>query len=336
MTSPVARFLPVFATLSAVTPACAPEPEYPELEFRTTCGVNCPPTNSPHINDAPFPELSLSGQPNSAGVTLVGLSGPPGNASLHPLVVANRDELVVLDENGDILYSGADLVGWRVHLEKDNDLKWGQILAYNPAEPPLDDSGRPFTTYAIAFTDNTGPIFTTQNVCPTYWNEPTNPVLTIIAGETYDRDLKKVDLIDGDWVTFACKDEAAFKAKALGYEQNVEFAQTGAPATRDQQDATLKMITTDYCGTGFSFTEQNTSIFWGNTAGTVVPKVDTNDPDEVEGLEAVWDQHGAICITTPRKGDVANVQAVCEEPIPDCANVNWANMPHEWVTWKPL
>ncbi|PCC74075.1 hypothetical protein SAMN02745121_07526 [Nannocystis exedens] len=330
MTSPVARFLPLFAALSAVTPACAPEPEGDELEFRTTCET-CG-SNSPQIDDAPFPELSLSGQPNSAGVSLVGLRDPVTQV-LHPLVIAGRDELVVLDENDAILYHGADLIDWFLVLEKDGDPVFGQIVAYNAAEPALDNSGRPFNTYAIAFVDNSG-IVTTKNVCPTYWDEPTNPVLTIIAGATYDRVLKRVQF-DSDWVTFACKDQAAFKAKALGYEQNVNFAQTGAPATQDQQDATLKMITADYCGGGFSFTEQNTSVLWANTAGTVLPKTDPNDPNEIEGIEAVWNQDGAICLTTPRKGNLADVEAECPG-IPLCSNVDWANMAHEWVTWKPL
>jgi hypothetical protein len=335
MTSPIARFLPVFVTLSAVTPACAPEPENDEIDYRETCGT-CP-TNSPQIDDAPFPELSLSGQPNSAGVTLVGLSGPPGNAALHPLVISGRDELVVLDENDAVLYHGADLINWEILLEKDGDTKRGKIVAYNPAEPGLDDSERPFTTYAISFMDNNGPPFFTKNVCPTYWNEPTSPVLTLIAGETYDRVAKTVDLINADWVTFACKDQAAFKAKALGYEQNVDFAQTGAPATRAQQDATLKMITADYCGFGFSFTEQGVSIVWGNTAGTVLPKADPNDPSEVEGIEAVWNNGGAICLSTPRLVDIGKVETECPDlDIPQCDEINWANMSHEWVTWKPL
>ncbi|MFY0533505.1 ADYC domain-containing protein [Nannocystis pusilla] len=212
--------MPLCVAVLAVTPACTSMPEDDELEFRETCGT-CG-NNSPEINDAPFPELSLAGAPNSAGVSLVGLRDPL-DSEIYPLDTDDRGSLVVYKgDTTQVLAGGEDLVGWNLVLEKDDDLLEGTILVYNDEEPSLADEGRPFTTYAIWFVDNGSPIVT-KNVCPTYWNQPTAPVLTVIRGETYNRADKEVDLIEDEWVTFACKDQAAFKAKAFGYEQGQLF-----------------------------------------------------------------------------------------------------------------
>ncbi|MCY1061804.1 ADYC domain-containing protein [Nannocystis sp. SCPEA4] len=318
-----ARFLPLSAALLAMTAAaCTYAPE-DEQSYRDSGTLT---VNSPEIDDAPFPELSLSGQPNSAGVSLVGLRDPNGN--LHPLATNSRDELVVYDDNHNLLFSGDDLVDWTLVLEKDGVEVEGTILTYDGDVPGWTDDGRPITTYAISF-PGTAADPGHKNVCPTYRDEPLNPVLTIIRGATYDRELKEVDLIDADWVTFACADQAAYKAKALGYHQGENFAGTTAPATRDQQDATLKMITADYCGTGHSFTVQGTAIHWENSARTV-----TIAPGTVYGyFEAIWGKDGAICLNDPRAVDRSEVEAECDIPL---CPIDWETTSHEWATWKPL
>ncbi|WAS95733.1 ADYC domain-containing protein [Nannocystis punicea] len=325
MSADFAPVLPLSVALFAVlAAACAPDTE--EQMFRDT---GQPTFNSPEIDDAPFPELSLSGVPNSAGVSLVGLRGP-GNV-IHPLRTNGRDELVVYDEDETtILYHGADLNGWELVLEKDGVQVSGWISNYNGNAPAWNDEGRPLTTYVIWFLEPGTNI--TKNVCPETVDWPTAPVVTLIVGETYDRVGKQVDLIDGDWVTFACSGQAAYKTKALGYEQGEPFGDTMVPATRDQQTATLKMITADYCGTGHSFTAQGKAIQWANTAGTVTIPFGT----VLGNFEAVWDHNGAICIDIPRLASRAEIEAECPGQIPDCADIDWENTPHEWVTWTPL
>ncbi|MCY0991045.1 ADYC domain-containing protein [Nannocystis sp. ILAH1] len=319
--------MPLCVVVLAVTPACTSAPEGDELEFRETCGT-CG-YNSPEINDAPFPELSLAGLPNSAGVSLVGLRDPL-ESDIYPLNTDIRGELVVYKgDTTQVLAGGEDLVGWKLVLEKDGDEVEGTILVYNDDEPSSADEGRPFTTYAIWFVDPDDA--TTKNVCPTFWNQPSTPVLTVIRGETYDRENKEVDLIEDEWVTFACKDQAAFKAKAFGYEQGQIFPLTSAPATRAQQDATLKMITADYCGTGQSFTVQDWNIYWENAAGTVTPDAVMNPLH----IEAVWDEFGAICVQNPRLATIEKVDLDCPG-IPRCLDIDWASVPYEWITWKVM
>lgn len=327
MSSRFARLMPLCVAVLAVTPACTSAPEDDELEFRETCG-GCG-HNSPAINDAPFPELSLAGEPNAAGVSLVGLRDPL-EGDIYPLDTDGRGRLVVYKgDSTQVLAGDEDLVGWKLVLEKDDELLEGTILVYDDEEPSLADEGRPLTTYAIWFADHDEPA--TKNVCPTFWNQPAAPVLTIIRGETYDRAAKAVGLIDDEWVTFACKDQAAFKAKAFGYEQGELFPFTTEPATRAQQDATLKMITADYCGTGESFTDQGLNIYWENAAGTVTPDTVMDDLD----IEAVWDEFGAICVQNPRFAAIEKVDIECPG-IPRCSEIDWASVPYEWVTWKVM
>lgn len=322
MSTATVRLLSLAAALTALTGACTPEFEgeddgEPTLRNCETCN-----TNSPAINEFQFPELHLGGLPNSAGVRLVGLINPKDNVT-YKLTVDGHEDLAAVDAQNKIVARGAALVGWVLMLEKDAVRVTGMIAAHDATIASWAQPGRPMTAYAIAFSDKN----MTKNVCPTYFDTPWTPVLTIIRGETYDREHKLVDLVDSQWVTFACADEAAYKAKRLGYEQNIPFGATNQPATIAQQDATLKMITADYCGTGKSFTQQGTKLFWENTAHTVTL------PNPVSNLEAVWTEDGALCLDTPRYVDRAKVQAECD--IPKCGNIDLAQVPHEWVTWVP-
>ncbi|MDC0720496.1 ADYC domain-containing protein [Nannocystis bainbridge] len=310
--------------LSAV--GCTEVPSEDDLEFRTTCTA-CT-FNSPHIDNAPMPELALDGEENSAGVKLIALRDTQTTVD-YEVGTDSQEDLVARDGNLKVAI-GPALYGWELVLEKDGVEKIATITGHGEIEA-WSDNGRPMPTYAISYHGLVDGAWGHWNVCPEFVGSPESPVLTIIRGQTYDREDKRVDLIDSDWVTFACVGEAAFKAKALGYSQGRRFAGTNAPATRGQQDATLKMITADYCGTGHSFTAPNTALHWENRAGTVtIPMGTVTGP-----LEAVWGPDGALCLDNPRHTTKALVEAECGYPIPSCAGFDYTG-PWEWKTFKKL
>lgn len=277
--------------------------------------------NSPVINDARFPELHLGGLPNDDGVSLVGLHDP-ATQTTYALGTNGLEDLTALD-GSTVVAEGEELIGWLLVLEKGPDTVFGMIVAHDRIES-WAVGNLPMSAYAIAFAD----VNLTKNVCPTYAGSPNTPVLTIIPGQTYDNVAKEVGLVDADWVTFACADQAAYKAKRFGYEQNLPFAGTNQPASIDQQNATLKMITADYCGLGKSFTVHGTQVGWENAAQTVSEGANLGD------IEAVWTESGALCLSAPRHPDIA--QKVEEECIlPDCDTIDLAQVDYEWITWTP-
>lgn len=323
MSLAAARLLSATAALLALSAACTLETDdLGEVDLRCA-GCNM---NSPHINGYKFPELHLGGAPNSDGVSLIGLRNPALPGVTYRLSTNIREALVAVDGNDEVVRGEGELVGWQLVLMKNNVEKIGTIEAYDATIPGWDDLHRPMSVYAISFDDPSAPAGS-QNVCPTWNNLPFRETLTIIRGQTYNREQKRVDLIDPDWLTFACADQAAYKAKALGYQQSRIFEGTFDPATREQQDATLKMITADYCGIGHSFTEHGVQLNWENAAQTVTTS-------NTATIEAMWDADGAICLNdTPRLVERHEVKAVCGDPPPTCDMIDPDDYDVEWITY---
>jgi hypothetical protein len=306
------------APIGACTPEFTGQDDADDPTLRDCPGCTL---NSPAINNAKFPALHLGGLPNDDGVSLLGLFDP-ATMQTYDVGTNSLEDLTALD-GLTVVAEGDELVGWTLVLEKDSNPLYGMIVAHDRTITSWAAGNPNMTAYAISFAD----VNITKNVCPTFADSPNTPVLTIIPGQTYDNVNKVVDEVDANWVTFACADEAAYKAKRLGYEQNLNFAGTNAPASIDQQNATLKMITADYCGLGKSFTVQGTPLAWENAAQTVTAPPDLK-------IEAIWTATGALCLDTPR---IAELQDKIDEEcsLPYCDTIDLEQVPYEWITWTP-
>lgn len=317
------------ALLFALTPAaCTDETTDPgAAEFRTSgpgC-IGCVGNNSPRVNDYPFPELHLDGEANNDGVTLVGIVSPTN--VLHTLDLVG-DDFVARDGVGNIVATSYSLVGWKIALLPDDGPgQLIQIMAYDPYIPSWATGAAPISGYALAYQDSiTG---NHVNVCPDSGNNAADISVTLIGGETYDPELKRTNPGMTRWVTIACRDEAAYKMKRMNYGPNDTFGSTGQAASVAQRDATLKMITADYCGTGVSYTAQGTQLHWKNRSAlvnTYPPFIALNKPPKIE---ARWTADGASCLSNTRYVDLDDVD--CD--IPTCP-VNQITA-HEWTTWVP-
>ena len=314
--SPVS--LVCLSTLSLL-PACSVGGTVPATEFRDTGGVSCPPQqcppNSPRVNDYAIPELSLTGAYNEFDVRVVGIRD--GNNNLRKLAV-NGDELVAKTFTDAFVASGQGLVGWRIELQTaSQETLFVHVRGYTTTG--LSQSNHPYTpsAYALAYEDPDHPSGYV-NVCPED-DDPNATIVTVIGGETYDRDDITVNAGMAGWVTLACAEEAGFKMKMLGYSPNVSLGASASPSTWEQRQATLKMITADYCGTGDSYTEQGTHVNWYNAGGSV------GTPNYALAIEAYWTEQGAICLTTPR---IPEVEVDCERP--ECTALTLTS--YEWTT----
>ncbi len=290
-------------------------------EFRATascssCGLGS--TNSPTINSFEIPELHLDGHLNDDGVSLGMIIDPDGKE--FRLRVINEEFAVM---TGGQTLSGADLLGWTIRLDSPGGTYDLEITKHE-SHASLANAGPAISAYGLKYESHETP-GEFLSVCPN--SQPEESVVTLILGETYDRELKTVTPGQSAWFTLACADEAAFKMKAMNYGPNADFNNTGAPATVQQRQAPLKMITADYCGSGVSYTVQGTPLIWHDTANTVGPE---NVPTP-NMREAYWNADGAMCLDTPRFVDNSEVKEECD--LPACSEIDPSQ--RVWATITP-
>ncbi|MFZ6182375.1 ADYC domain-containing protein [Nannocystis pusilla] len=306
--------------------ACAHEDD--ELAFRdTTTGcTNCGNgSNSAKANGYPIDQLNLYGWPNDAGITVTAIKSPLGSS--YTLRTSGQ-ELGAWDTTTDTFVAvGEDLVGWTIKLyEEKAGLIEIEIVDYGTVAS-LATNGPDVSIYELAYHNpkNYGELLP---ICPDPEVDGDDMIMaTIVRGELYDDETKDIT-VNGEWITIACELNAVYKLKRLGYGPNQNFPGSSAPATLDQRQATLRMITADYCGTGHSFTEFGTQVGWVNDAETVPSAYGTAWAD----VEALWDEDGAICLSNPRFTTLGVVQNQCTLPL--CTTQMAATVPHEWTTWS--
>ncbi|XXY49878.1 ADYC domain-containing protein [Sorangium sp. So ce269] len=77
--------------------------------------------------------------------------------------------------------------------------------------------------------------------------------------------------------------------------------------TQEQRQAMLKMLTADYNGSGVPYTRDGHKLLFTDAKGWYPqpphPRFDPSDMSEVASIEAIWTEHGAVCINTPRLAD---------------------------------
>jgi len=278
--------------------------------------------NAAQINGESLSELNLKGLANADGVKVVGFVGPL-NALGYKLSVV-QDRFVATDGLLGTL-SGSALIGSTIMIKLGSGLVVPVIIAGSESLPSWAAGAAPVTAYTLVYADPNAPLGQ-SNVCTGTLIDPLTAAVTLIGGETYNDVTKTVNPNMTDWVTLACAGAAGAKMKLMNYGPNSDFNGGGAPATVQQRQATLKMITADYCGDGVSYTATGTPLMWTNASGTVTPS-----PGWVEGeFEAAWDAHGARCLDTPRRPDLA-ARLHCARPT--CAAGHLANA--EWITENP-
>lgn len=251
-------------------------------------------SNAAHINGADLSDLHLDAA-STAGIKLrTGTS--PQNKPFRLEVQGDRFVGVVLDGKTKNLMN-AQMVGAKIALE----MPGGQpvvleITDYDPAVPSWADQGATSTAYRARYMGSLGVY---QSLCPA--TDPENQWFTLIPGEVYTPTVTP----SARSVTIACVGEAAAKMKLMDFHP-----QGNRGASAADRQATLRMITADYCGTDHSFTVTGTPVAWRDSLDRVKP------PSGEVHMEALWDEHGAICLDTPRAVGRGDVEAVCA--IPTC------------------
>jgi hypothetical protein len=277
--------------------------------------------NTTEINGKSLQELHLGGQANSDGVQLVGFL-PPLGLLLNWQLGVEGDALVARGGLfGNQTLRGAQLIGSTMLLKLDGLLTVPVLIAGYEQVDSWASNGEPVAAYALVYTDLAQPLLQ-RSVCKGTLLDPLQASVVILAGERYDLDTKTVIANQTNWITLACAGSAAAKMSLLGYGPHAEFTDASTPASVGQRQATLKMITADYCGDGESYTEDGTPLEWENQGGTVVPD------GEVGALEAIWTEDGAACLDAPRVVELGEV--ACS--LPSCDELSLDD--GEWATYN--
>jgi hypothetical protein len=282
-----------------------------QAEIHDRYGYTCPTWqcgfNAAEVNGRAIRELNLDGAANSAGLKIVGFT-PPVTLLGYSLDVEN-DELVAR-KAGAATKRGLALVGGIIHV-KEPGLLGATIPITIAAHDAIDSwavGAAKVPTYALLYPD-LGSLTGQRNVCTGDLTDTLATAAVVLGGETYDLTTKTVNPGMNRWFTIACAGSAAAKLRLLNYGPQSNFDGLGHPATVAQRQATLKMLTADYCGTGTSYTANGTPLQYEDAAGTVTFSGTQG------AVESVWTAQGALCLDTTR---IAGTSVACN--LPSCAN----------------
>ncbi|WP_245913657.1 ADYC domain-containing protein [Nannocystis exedens] len=289
----------------------------------TTCPVWRCGFNSAEVNGRAIRELNLDGLPNADGVRIVGFVPPAlGLLSLQKFELDVEKGALVARSAGGTTLRGSQLVGATILVQQPGSLLPLPITVLGHQKIDSWAEGAPqVSTYALVYPDLDA-LVGVRNVCTGDLLDVLTSAVTVIGGETYDLETKTIQPDKPRWLTLACAGSAAAKLQLMNYGPQSDFDGAGHPASLEQRQATLRMITADYCGTGHSYTQNGTPLHWENAAGTVV------SPGELGAVEAVWSAAGALCLEAQR---LAGAEVGCDLPACDAFSLAEG----EWVTYVP-
>jgi hypothetical protein len=113
----------------------------------------------------------------------------------------------------------------------------------------------------------------------------------VFEGDRVDAQAKAMQPIaDDSWFNIGC---AGHTLSKLRLTQNTVHSQTASdPQAWERRQATLKLLTADYCGGGIPLTVAGQRLVWqGDLMGYFKPP---------KNLEARWTENGASCLLKPR------------------------------------
>lgn len=313
----------------------APNDDIGQSRQATTCPVQECGINSAEINDIPIGELHVvpgqnTGDINQWGAQLIDFVAPDGSEDY--IVRFDMGHLMAM--RGSEMLEREALVGSAFTIENTNN---GSQLQLFVQDYDLQDSwttdGFPVERFVFTFYDCLNDVYVP--ICTDAGSAPDETAWSVLVGGERYSWTDKTAFASGPeargWFNIACYGNALYKMKFTGYDPQPSLGNKRFTMP-EQRQATLKMITADFCGTGTSFTEDGTPLYWLNDEGW---SENAAPPDSIS--EALWDENGALCLDEPRLG-AETMQEITEEcdqvgrVLPACADYDG---PYIWSTFKP-
>ena len=354
---------PALLAAACALSACAvdAEPTLDEIEIGTDCpnfGCN---SNSPVVGWPPFheldegepdggsarrasrgrrlapPDLDQGGAFNGSGLRVVRIE----QYGVQYRLDVRGDELKALDEDGNLMLEGEDLVDAVIVLEHWDDTRYYVFLEEfsDTLTFWVGDVTETVEAFYLSWSFNImSPKSARQKVCKlpgTFddWKGAAFHQAIFFQGDRYDAETKEVIATGSDvkgWFNVACASSATAKMHVTRHSE--PGSSPGFTAEPLDRQALLKMYIADYCRNGHPFTEVGEAIRWENEPGwktiDLLPGSFT--------YESVWDSGGAVCLSTPRMGDtkpeametLGAISSICGEPPPSCSSLfGW---PKSW------
>lgn len=335
----------------ALVPACfaADDASDPELGS-TEQGIVCNPMycggNSPEVARYPIHELNLDHKASPEEKwTYLGMSQ---DGVVYDLQVIDSR---LHASRGKTVLSGTDLLGARLYIKR-GSLQYAividQIGATNEVVPPYADLEVYGLDWSrVAAYPLPGPIASGYEgalpelegltaVCPEpptsgheAWEEsswmPPWGALIFEGDRIRGSSLTVSPTADDRWFDIGCAAHTLNKMRIT--RSTIHFAKDWY-----QEQATLKMLSADYCGDGRAFTVAGEPLLWRNAQG-----FDYWNYNTPTSLEARWSPYGALCIGEPRLAYTTNPDA--QDQFPDIwtsiySDPNCAYLPPCW-DWDP-
>ncbi len=269
-------------------------------------------TNSPYMGVFPVNTLYFGDKEAGVAVPRVAAIASPSGATYD--VRVDEDGLVA--EVGGQSVSGDALVGWSLLLKHGNNQYEIDIYNYREVDDWTDHGGQ-ISTYGLSYVAANGE--GDFNVCPGMNLDETSVVF--LVGETYDFDHHEVQPDQEGFATLACRGHALAKMKLLGYDPRSSQYQSSP----EQRQATIRMLTADYCGNGDSNTISGQPLGWTDAAG----HVQFDGGSDI--IEALWDESGATCLNTPRYMPASAITC----GLPSCDPTFAGHQAEDWVSLHP-
>lgn len=293
------------------------------------CGANSPVVDTTRG----FHELNLYREPNDAGMSL---HNPAMVLDGRPYRLFIEDNRIVGRGEGGAVLSGTNLLGAAILIDTPEASPAYKIVIQNvhsmdfpfPQITPRDqlevyvfgwatanDFSRKYDAYPNLCSN---PPYPSKEDPPHYepysiLRDPNifsellgmNPEEALIfAGDRINPTTKEMSKeASSDWFNIGCAGHTLAKLHLTRNTLASASPSVAAP-THAKRQATLKLLTADYCGTGRAFTVAGQPLQW---------KGQDNDAlnyyfAPVIGLEARWNGFGAKCLTRPRM-EVSNLQS---------------------------
>ena len=248
-----------------------------------------------------FHELNLNGLPNGAGFVVTGLRR---GHTVYDLEVKGSAVSANPRNAAGPRLTRSELVGLVIDLRDAAGERYA--LRFESAGSTTYWAGPPDQVQTFSLSYTTAAQQALQPLCASGLNEA-----ILFTGDRYDAARKTVTATKestAGWVNIACAGTALAK---LFLVRHTEASQAVA-TTREERQAMLKMFTADACGDGTPFTVHGQPLLWADAKGI------TRFPDSPLTLEAVWNEHGAVCMDQPRRPELAAAMNARCGPLPRC------------------
>jgi hypothetical protein len=304
-----------------------PEPD-PEPE-----PGDCPPEgcgdNSPVVDGIYFGQLHLWGLANSHDVMVV--RAETASSTPITLELVDRDRLRGVDAQGGVVAEHQALVGVRIIVRKGEGPEKVIRIARVGSTQHWVGTHLPIETYEFQFEYLQDNVRYQLPLCSKGTGDATKVNALVFGHELYDPETKNItpgSPTDG-WVNIACKGSAVYKMHKIGYTRTAQ-GKLGIWTTQAQRRAMFNAWTANVCGDGYSFTQAGEKITLRESLN-ILP-ADSMYLVPTRTYEAIWDEHGAVCLNTPRLADkvptiLHQIQQRCGQ-LPTCDSTMLNNWQH--------